>query len=331
VIWLTWRQHRQQALAAAVVLAVIGGFLLITHAGIADLFRTSGAEQCLRVPGRDCSSAKDLFFAPYQGMQFLLPLFLVLPLFVGLFWGAPLVAREVEQGTHRLVWTQGITRARWIGWKLLLVGGATAAIAAALTILVTWWSEMFVRAGEGPMLPGTFDIRGVVPIAYAVFALALGVAAGSLIRKILPAMAATLGAFVAVRAVIDIAVRRRFMSPRTAVTSFFAQGRRLGFGDWVLSEATIDRTGAVVSPTGGLDYGYLASRCPGLPPPTSKGPLPELGPISECVHNLGLHLRVTYQPGTRYWAFQGIEAAIYLALAAALFGLAVWVVRRRIA
>ncbi len=330
MIWLTWRQHRQQALAAAVALGVIGGFMLLTHPGIADWFRISGAEQCLRVHGRDCSGATSAFYDRYQGLQFLLPLLLVVPLFVGLFWGAPLVAREVEQGTHRLVWTQGITRARWIGTKLALVGGATVAAVAALTLLVTWWVGMFIQAGSKGLTPGAFDIRGVVPVAYALFALALGVAAGSLIRRTLPAMAATLGAFVAVRAMVAVVARRHFLPPRTLVASFLERRPRTGLGDWILSEATLDRAGTVVSPTGSLDFGYLAPRCPGLAPPT-KGTLPDKGSIFECVQHLGLRLRITYHPGSRFWAFQGIEAGIYLVLAALLFGLAVWLVRRRIA
>ena len=112
MIWLTWRQHRQQALAGAIGLAVIGTFFLLTHPGIAHTFQGSGAARCLAIPGRDCSNVTNVFSGRYSGLQFLIPLFLVVPLFVGLFWGAPLVAREIEQGTHRLVWTQRVARRR---------------------------------------------------------------------------------------------------------------------------------------------------------------------------------------------------------------------------
>jgi hypothetical protein len=31
-----------------------------------------------------------------------------------MFWGAPLVAGELESGTFRLAWTQDVSRVRWL-------------------------------------------------------------------------------------------------------------------------------------------------------------------------------------------------------------------------
>jgi len=329
VIWLTWRQHRQQALAGGIGLGLIAAFFLLTHPGIAHTFQSSGAAQCLAIPGRDCSYATDVFNGRYAGLQFLVPLFLVVPLFVGLFWGAPLVAREIEQGTHRLVWTQSVTRSRWIGTKLTLIGAASIAGAAAFAALVTWWSAMFVRAGDTRLLPGVFDIRGIVPIAYVLFALALGVAAGTLIRRTLPAMAATLGGFVAVRAIVDLVARPHYLPAKVIGASMLGVGPRSGLGDWVLRSVTVDRAGAIVGPGHELNINYMAPRCPGLIPP--PGTLPSQGNLTACVHKLGLHIVNTYQPGSRFWAFQGIESAIFVALAAALVGITMWTVKRRIA
>ena len=121
MIWLTWRQHRLQLLYGAVVLAILTVFLLSTGFGISAAFRSSGLAQCLSVPGRDCGAANDLFMGGggrYSGLWFTIPLFLIVPAMVGVFWGAPLVAREVEQGTHRLAWTQGVGRIRWAGTKV---------------------------------------------------------------------------------------------------------------------------------------------------------------------------------------------------------------------
>src|SRR5438046_8961081 len=99
---------------------------------------------------------------------------------------------------------------------------------------------MFVRAGDTRFSPGVFDIRGIVPIAYVLFALAFGVAAGTLIRKTLPAMAATLGGFVAVRAIVDFVARRHFLPAKTIGASVFGLSPRSGFGDWCLSPVTLN-------------------------------------------------------------------------------------------
>ena len=45
---------------------------------------------------------------------------LIAPAIVGIFWGAPLIARELETGTHRLVWNQTVTRTGWLATKLAL-------------------------------------------------------------------------------------------------------------------------------------------------------------------------------------------------------------------
>jgi transposase len=119
---------------------------------------------------------------------------LVLPALIGLFWGAPLITRELEAGTHRLVWNQTITRTRWLAVKLGLTGLATITAAGLGSLAVTWWSSPIDKTATndfprmGPLL---FDARGVVPIGYAAFAFALGVTVGMLVRRTLPAMAIT--------------------------------------------------------------------------------------------------------------------------------------------
>ena len=194
MIWLTWRQHRLQLLYGAVVLAILTVFLLSTGFGISAAFRSSGLAQCLSVPGRDCGAANDLFMgggARYSGLWFTIPLFLIVPAMVGVFWGAPLVAREVEQGTHRLAWTQGVGRIRWAGTKVAALAAAALVGTASLAWILSWWSRPFVAASDNRFPPGVFDLRGIVPIAYALFALATGVAAGTLIRRTVPAKAGT--------------------------------------------------------------------------------------------------------------------------------------------
>jgi hypothetical protein len=332
MIWLTWRQHRQQMLAGAIGLALLATWLFVSHLGIARVWHTSGMASCLASPGRDCSGPSDVFSTHYQGLQFLVPLFLIVPLLVGLFWGAPLVAREIEQGTQRLVWTQSVTRSRWFWSKLALIATAAVAGAAAFAELVTWWSALFVKAGGERIRPGIFDVRGIVPIAYVLFALALGVLMGSVIRRTLPAMAATLGAFVGVRALVTLLARPHYLPAKTMSESFFGGPGGTGNNDWILHQVTVNGAGTVISSRGGLDVEYLLHHCPGLVLPQPGAPFLKggAGGVAACVHKFGIHLVTTYQPGSRFWAFQGIESALYVALAAALLLVAAWVVRRRL-
>jgi hypothetical protein len=326
MIWLTWRQHRTQLLAGAVALALIAAALLLTGFGIAATFRDSGLADCLTAPGRDCEAVQNLFDNRYANLQFTIPLFLVLPALLGIFWGAPLVARELEHGTHRLAWTQGVSRLRWAGTKVVTLAGAAVLGAALLAWLLSWWSRPFVASSDNRFSFGVFDLRGIVPVAYALFALAVGVAAGTLIRRTVPAMAATVGVYAAVRLVVELWVRSHLASPRTVTFPFLGPRPRSGLGDWILSTRTVDGAGHVLADGQSLNLNVLGPRCPGLVPPGAA--LPDKFAVQQCIERIGLHVQATYQPGNRYWLFQGIETAIFVSLALMLLGFSVWWVRR---
>ena len=136
------------------------------------------------------------------------------PALVGVFWGAPLLARELETGTFRLVWTQSVTRRRWLAVKLGLVGGASVAVAGLLGWVVTWWSVPVDRVNlDRFSSPLIFSERGLVPLGYAAFAFALGVVLGLLLRRTVPAMAATLAVFVGARLAVTQWLRPHLMAP----------------------------------------------------------------------------------------------------------------------
>jgi hypothetical protein len=325
VIWLTWRQHRAQALATLIGIGAIGVFLLITGPRIASAFHELHA--CLVVPGQDCSLLRESFDQRFNGLGFLVPVFMVVPLLMGVFLGAPLIAREVEQGTHRLAWTQSVTRGRWAVTKIGMVSAFTVAAAGLFAWMVSTWSYPLVAVSDDRFGFGVFDLRGIVPIAYAVFALALGTAVGALLRKTLPAMAVTLGAFIAVRAVVELLLRPRYLPAQTVSYPFLSGGPRVGLGDWVISSRVFDPTGQFISSNGriSVDPSALAHACPGI-----SGPIPGKDEVGACLTRLGVKIVDTYQPGSRYWLFQGIESAIFLLLAAGLVVLAMWLIRRRI-
>ncbi|MFD0852055.1 ABC transporter permease, partial [Actinomadura adrarensis] len=170
--------------------------------------------------GGDCAGFLRTFAerrqAAFLGVSTLM---LVLPGQIGLFWGAPMIARELEAGTHRLVWNQAVTRARWLAVKLALTGLFAMAVTGLTSLVVSWWAGPLDKAAavnfpvfqkSAPLL---FAVRGVVPIGYAAFAFVLGVTIGMLIRRTLPAMAVTLAVFAAVQLGMPTFVRPHLREP----------------------------------------------------------------------------------------------------------------------
>nr|MDQ2715584.1 ABC transporter permease [Chloroflexota bacterium] len=159
MIGVTWQQHRLQALIGGIILVLLALFLLITGLAVTSYYQANVAG-CVGA-SQTCPSYVFDAFEQYVGSLQVQNILLVLPLLVGIFIGAPLLAREVEQGTYLLAWTQGVTRQRWLASKLILLAGATLGAFLLLDLLVTWWNSSLVAA-VGPFFG--FDITGVVPL-----------------------------------------------------------------------------------------------------------------------------------------------------------------------
>ncbi|TDO45766.1 hypothetical protein EV643_11290 [Kribbella sp. VKM Ac-2527] len=333
MIWMTWRQHRQQVLFVLIGMVAVSALILPTGLRMHDVFTDSGLADCLRRTGdaefvtvgpgsNDCAELANQFLARFGNLQPLAVLFAVLPLLVGLFLGAPLVAREVELGTHRLVWTQGVSRLRWAMIKFGLIGTGCLAIATAYTLLLSWWIRPLNGANGSRFTVLIFDQQGIVPIGYTLFAVALGIFAGTVSGKVMPAMATTLVGFLAVRLLVAGVARPHFQAQRERkfpVTSQ-VEPNQLN-GDWIIHVGIYNSSGVQVAAN------QQRSCRPESPSPspsaTPAGPTPE--GCEEGLYNLQI-----YQPGSRFWLFQTIETGIFVALAAVLVILAVYRVRRRI-
>jgi hypothetical protein len=264
--WLTWRQFRAAAAMLFAALAALAATLALTGPDLADDYAT-GITACTTQPG-GCSDFVPQFFQDHRG-PFLgvTAVVLVLPALNGLFWGAPLLTRGLEAGTHRLVWNQSITRTRWLAVKLALTGLAAMTAAGLGSLAVSWWASPLdtaaaKAAGDGfpRMGPLLFDTRGIVPIAYVAFA--LGVTVGMLVRRTLAAMGITLAVFVAVQVAMPLLVRPHLAPPTRSTIQITAanlgalMARRNGLlqvavkapdtGAWVLSNHTVDASGHAV-------------------------------------------------------------------------------------
>lgn len=279
-------------------------------------------------------------------------LVVVVPGLLGVFWGAPLVAGELESGSFRLAWTQDVSRARWLEVRLALSGLAAMAVAGLVSWLVTWWAGPLDRAAVDQF--GSFDSRGLVPVGYAAFAFALGVLAGALLRMTVPAMAVTLAGFTAARVTFRLLARPWLLPPVTRLLAL--DPASTGYGSsgflplasastlqpaaprlpdaWVTSIAVVNRNGQ------GLTASELARTCPGLGgrsphgPPAPGGhqqaPASVVDTMHQCVARLAVtyHEVVTYQPPGRYWPLQWLELGVFVAAALLLAGACAWRVRR---
>ena len=238
MIWLTWRQFRPQAIAAAGAMAAVAIVLAMTRQGLAASYTAAGLSAC----HGHCATDASLFLDRVGNLDHVLffgsvLLLVAAPALIGLFWGAPLIAREIEAGTHRIAWNQSVTRTRWTLVKFGLIGLAAIATAALLSLMVTWWASpidaaslaggaaqaaaaggngahvTFSGFAEARLDPVIFDARGVAPLGDAAIAFALGVTAGVLLRRMLSAMAVTLLAFVAIQVLMPNFVRPHLLPP----------------------------------------------------------------------------------------------------------------------
>jgi hypothetical protein len=360
LIWLTWRQSQLKAASAAAVLAAFAVLVAVTGPHLASLYAGSRIGSC---QGSDCGGPADDFLQQLYGsslsgassvdgtgtywLLYLLGIVIIMvaPAVIGIFWGAPLIAGEFEAGTHYLAWNQSITRTRWLAVKLTLTGLAAMAVTETLSLMQAWWATPISRAVDrggccspiamNQFSPLVFATHGITPLGYAAFAFALGVTAGVLVRRAIPAMALTLAIFAVLQMVMPLWVRPHLFPPDSTITtlsSFAAVNVPIESGTftvipdgfdsqpeaWILSSGAVNTTGTPVSD--------LPAACMQLMQ-TGKASHPAL---LDCLASHGIRIAVTYQPASRYWAFQWTETAIYVAFALALAGYCFWRIRRRL-
>jgi ABC-2 family transporter protein len=308
VIWLTWRQVRAEYFGFAVALMLLAAALVGT--GI-EMRGFEGGLACLSVTAAPSCAGQGDFVRAFGTLFDLSGWLNFVPLLLGIFIGAPLVAREIERGTHRLAWTQSVTRQRWILVKISGVVALAAVAGGVIAALMTWWRQPLDLI-QSPFDAAGFDFEGLMPFAYTLFALSLGVLAGTLIRRTIPAMAVTLAGFLAVRLPIEFFLRPHFMTPIAKLDT----GNGAPPGAWILDQGLIDRHGNQV----------FESQAFQLCGPSLVRGAKDAG---TCLARYGIHPSVVYQPADRFWPFQLMETGIYAALSALLLTVAVVWIRRR--
>ncbi|MEU6075420.1 ABC transporter permease subunit [Micromonospora sp. NPDC047074] len=322
MIRMSLRQFRGQALVGAILLVVAAGYLV----------RLGGDIRAVRDPAQ-------LPGQYGQTMLFLAAGFGLVPALIGAFWGAPLVARELETGTHRLVWSQSVPRRRWLAVKLAVLGLAGVAVAGTLSALLTWAAAPVDEAAGDRFTAILFGARGVAPIGYAVFGLTLGAVTGLLVRRTLPAMAIVFLALIAVQFAVPNLLRPHYLPAERVTVPMSAdainQARSLGsitggpaVGGLEIPDAWVTDTSRLLTADGRQLSEAAFDGCFHDAPRT--GAAGTFGDTAVCLGELDLHVDLAYQPNRRFWPFQWFELALYLGVGALLAGVGLWRVQRRV-
>ena len=318
--WVTWRQHRITLAGVIVVLGGLAVYLWRTGLGIHQAWAAAAACHPTSSPSSAACGFAGAFLTRYVPTEVTAGILLQLaPALIGAFVGAPVLARELETGTFRYAWTQGFGGWRWTLGKLVPLAIAVTALAGALSVLSWWFFQPFFADDFGtPLAPALFDLRGIAYPAWALAAFAIGALAGMVIRRVVPAMAATLAVYFGLALLPGLWLRQYYLPP-VLTTSNNLPNFAWTISQWYTKNGKFAFTGVQKS---GTNAGIEQYWCPHASPSETLG---------QCLSQHGYTQWTAYQPATRFWPFQWIEAGWLVALSALLIAATVWLVRRRAA
>jgi hypothetical protein len=322
---VTWRQHRFALVGVATLLGVLAVALWIVGLQLHHAYAAAAA--CHPAGSPACQAMANTF----NGMDNFLSngvILQVVPPLIGAFVGAPVLARELETGTFRYAWTQGFGRWRWALAKLMLLAVVLAAAAAAVGVLVSWYYQPYFAAGNQALglselspFATLFNLRGVAFPAWTLAAFVIGALAGMLIRRVVPAIVATLVVYAGLALATAGLLREHYLTP------LLTSNPNVPGTAWIISQwSTKDGRFAFAGfPPGSL----LDQFCSSVPP--GPGGKPSSQTFAQCLSQHGYTQWTSYQPASRFWPFQWIEGGWLLALSVLLIAATVWLVRRRAA
>jgi hypothetical protein len=325
--WVTYRQHRPALTGAAVFLGLVSLYLLIMGLQINHAYAKVAA--CHPANSGTCQQLARSFTSEYWGgggtgalsaggAQTVSSLMLVVPVLLGVFLGASVLARELETGTFRFAWTQGCGRVRWAVSKLVLLATVVTAVTWAFTELFTWYYHPFLVDGQvSRLLPLAFGLLGVAFAAWTLAAFAIAVFFGALIRRTLPAMAATLATWTFLAIGTAVWLRQHYQAP-LKTTAFNPPADA-----WVLGNYATGPNGQVLSQRA-LNQLFQQA-------PASVQNSPNPNALQNWLAQQHYTQWTSYEPASRFWHFQLIEGGWLLALSVVLIAAAIWLVRRRAA
>jgi ABC-type transport system involved in multi-copper enzyme maturation permease subunit len=325
MIWVSWRRQRAQLIALFALLVVGAGVITLLRSNMIDAINSSQLAQCVTQAITECAAPAEAqkAFRTEWATPFLTAQLLItgLPALIGVFIGAPLFARELEQGTHVLAFTQSVSRTKWMFSKLVIALVPALIVLVVLQHLVSRW--LSAAGALGPRLNGSFNavnfgIDHVSPVGYALFAFALGTFIGVVSRRTLVAMTAGLGVFVVLRFALSELVYRLVPTQRVEI----AQGETLKVhddGSLVIELGDLDAAGR---PVPGDRVQSVIQAC--------KGKSTTQEEFLACLPQSGLARKyAVFIPESQAWQAHLVDASIYGVLAVLLLTGTAWALRRQ--
>jgi hypothetical protein len=323
--WVVWRRYRTTLVATIGVLALVAVYLVINGEQMRSSYHVFTS--CRPVDSAGCRYKFQVFHDSYGSTGVIGAVLMFLPGLIGAFAGAPLLARELETGTFRYAWTQGVGRMRWA--TAVLVSGAVgvAVVMAAFGALITWHNQPLLVSGITPRLHTTiFPETGIAAAGWALVGFALGVLAGLLWRRVVPAIVTAFGVWFGL-AYLGATYRLHYETPLTT-TGFTRKATDLPISEWWTKggvRVSDDQVNAVLSAVG-TQFNSSGGKVTAAPSGAASGN--NIDPVQYLMQH-GYTQITSYQPDSRYWPFQWIEFGWLTALALVLLGAVCWLLRRR--
>jgi hypothetical protein len=320
--WVAWRQQRAQIIVSLAVAALVAAGFVWLRLDLDAFLRSHGGMAGCWGRGSDCpAGATDAFSDRYNQVLSNYPFaLLALPALLGAFAGAPLFAREFEQGTHVFGLTQSVSRGRWWLTKIAIAGTPVFLAMLALGLVVAWALDPADPSGNSRLAAPWFETRGLAPAAYTLMGFTVGVTAGLLLKNAVGAMALTVALYIGLLIVVANGARPFYAQPVQVTKPVADSGPLAPRDSWRLGVVAYqDAQGRPVE----LSPAQCQVVMLGVPG------RPELESTTECMLAAGVtEVSAQYHPNSRFWWFQLAELGVMVLLGGLSLGVGHRLLRR---
>jgi hypothetical protein len=322
--WVVWRRYRFALAGTGVILTLLAADLVIT--GVRARSAYAAVTACTPNNSAPCRFGFENFHGTYAQIGLVGVILVFLPGLIGAFAGAPILARELETGTYRFTWTQGVGRMRWA--IAVLVPGAVgvAAIIGAFGMLVSWQQQPLLDSGIIQRMHSTnFSVTGIACAGWGLLGFGIGVLAGLLWRRVLPGLVTAFAAWFGLAFLTANVLRPNYLTALTT-TSLSLADNDLPVSQWFTKGGVRVSDGQINSALQAVGVQMDSTAGPVQAAPSSGGG--GVDPVQYLIQHG--YLQVTsYQPDSRFWTFQWIEFGWLTALTVLTLGATLWLLRRR--